>query len=331
MRITFLLFALFLFGAMQTVTAQLPVSTVTTERASLSAENEKGYLIGPGDELTGKVLGEPQFDFTATVDEDGKIEVPFFDKPVSALCHTERQLRTDISGLLAKYLKNPQLSLRVTQRNSRPPVSIYGEVRQQQQVILTRRVHLLELLSFAGGVTDKSGGMIQVFRTRPPICTDPATEAAWKASTAPGLDVPSQIYSLTDLKQGRDEANPEIMPGDIIVVPKAAPVYMTGEVVKPGEIDMPEGGLPLTQAIAMASGISREAKTKNIKIYRRKAGAPQPEVIHINYDQIKKGQEKDPMLQAFDIVEVDKAQKTIGDILLQTLTGLPNRIPIPIP
>ena len=42
----------------------------------------KGYLIGPGDEITGKVLGEKEFDFVATVDEDGKIEVPFFDKPV---------------------------------------------------------------------------------------------------------------------------------------------------------------------------------------------------------------------------------------------------------
>ena len=121
------------------------------------------------------------------------------------------------------------------------------------------------------------------------------------------------------------------MPGDIIVVPKAAPVYVTGEVVKPGEMDMPEGGLPLTQAIAMASGISREAKTKNIKIYRRKQGAPQPEVIAVNYDLIRKGQEKDPMLEPIDIVVVDKAKKSIGDILIDTLTNAPNRIPIPIP
>ncbi|MCV4725945.1 polysaccharide biosynthesis/export family protein, partial [Escherichia coli] len=56
---------------------------------SLQAQNDDargGYLIGPGDEITGKVLGEPQFDFVATVDEDGRIEVPFFDKPVDARC-----------------------------------------------------------------------------------------------------------------------------------------------------------------------------------------------------------------------------------------------------
>ncbi len=39
----------------------------------------KGYMVGPGDEITGKVLGEPQFDFVATVDEDGKIAVGFVE------------------------------------------------------------------------------------------------------------------------------------------------------------------------------------------------------------------------------------------------------------
>ena len=34
------------------------------------------------------------------------------------------------------------------------------------------------------------------------------------------------------------------------------------------------------------------------------------------------------MLQPFDIVEVDKAKKGIGDILYDVVVGLPNRIPI---
>src|SRR5829696_404534 len=162
----------------------------------LSNDAGKGYLIGPGDEITGKVLGEKDFDFVATVDEDGKIEVPFFDKPVVAKCRSERELRTDITGLLAKYLRTPQASVRVTQRNSRPPISVYGEVRQQQQFVLTRTTYLLEVISAAGGVTEKSGGTIQVFRTRPPICGDPGLANDWKTETATGLDVPSRIYSL---------------------------------------------------------------------------------------------------------------------------------------
>lgn len=288
-------------------------------------ETERGYLLGPGDEITTKVLGEEQFDFVATIDEDGRIEVPFFDKPIDAKCKTERELRTDFTNLLKRYLKNPQASVRVTKRNSRPPVSIYGEVRQQQQVDLTRRAYLLELISFAGGETEKAGGAVQVFRTRAPICTDPSAERNW---TTTGQDVPSRMYTLASLRQGREEANPEILPGDIIVVQKAAPVYVTGEVIKPGELNIPEGGLPLTQAIAMASGITREAKTKNVKIYRRKTGSPEPEVIAANYEQIKKGNQKDIMLVPFDIVEVDKAPKKFTDYLIEFATGIPNRIPI---
>ena len=271
------------------------------------------------------MLGEEQFDFVATIDEDGRIEAPFFEKAIDAKCKTERELRTDITNLLKKYLKNPQASVRVTKRNSRPPVSIYGEVRQQQQVDLTRRAYLLELISFAGGETEKAGGAVQVFRTRSPICTDPSAERNWATN---GMDVPSRMYTLASLRQGREEANPEILPGDIIVVQKAAPVYVTGEVIRPGELNIPEGGLPLTQAIAMASGITRDAKTKNVKIFRRKTGSPEPEIIAANYDQIKKGTQKDIMLVPFDIVEVDKAAKKFTDYLLEFATGIPNRIPL---
>jgi polysaccharide export outer membrane protein len=290
----------------------------------------KRILDRSGDEVTGKVLGESQFDFVATVDEDGRIEVPFFDKPVMAMCMTERDLRIEIGRLLAKYLKSPQLSVRVTQRNSRPPVSIYGEVRQQQQFTLTRRVRLLDVLSASGGVTEKSGGMIQVFHTRPPICADPAVLAEWKSDAGSGLDVPSRLYSVASLRQGRDEANPEVFPGDIIVVQKASPVYIVGEIVRPGELSIPEGGLPLTQAVAMSSGITRQAKTKSIKIYRRKPGSPQPVAMVVDYDSVRKGEAPDVMLEPFDIVEVGKAPKKFTDYLLEFAIGLPNRIPIPL-
>ena len=289
----------------------------------------KGYTLGPGDVVTGKVLGEPQFDFEATIDADGKIEIPFVDRPIQAKCKTEGELRFEVTELLKKYLKTPQVSLRATGRNSRPPVTIYGEVRSQGKFDLTRRMYLLELIAYSGGETEKSGGMVQVFRPRPPICAEPG-QADWGPTSADPSSVPSRMYSLASLRQGREEANPEVLPGDIIVVGKAAPVYITGEVMKPGEMNIPEGGLPLMQAVAMASGMNREAKTKDVKIYRRKPGTPDPQIIAVNYDQIRKGQQKDVMLEPFDIVEVGKANKSIGQIFMELLTGLPGRIPIPI-
>ncbi|MDM7922258.1 MAG: SLBB domain-containing protein [Pyrinomonadaceae bacterium] len=315
-------------GVLPIIVAAFVLALNTLGQVPAADDGGRGYLIGPGDEITGKVLGEPQFDFVTTVDENGTIEVPFFEKPVVAKCLSERDLRIEVTKLLGRYLKNPQASVRVTKRDSRPPVSVYGEVRTQQQFSLTRRAYLLEVLSTAGGVTDNSGGVVQVFRTRPPICGAGNDANDWKTEANNDLGVPSRIYSLANLRQGKDEANPEILPGDIIIVPKAAPVYVTGEVVKPGEMNIPEGGLPLTQAIAMASGITREAKTKNVKIYRRKIGAAQPEIIAANYEQIRRGEAKDILLEPFDIVEVDKAPKKFTDYLLEFVTGVPNRIPI---
>jgi len=266
-------------------------------------------------------MDEPQFNFVAEIDGDGKLQVPFFDTPIQVLCRSEKDLRTDITKLLSKYLKNPQISVRV-KRQSRPPATISGEVRNQQQIDLRREARLLELISFAGGVTADAGGMIQVFRTTPPMCGEDADENRWKAESDSGLDVPSRLYSLSNLRLGRDEANPIIYPGDVIIVQKAAPVYITGEVVSPQGIYIKEGGTSLTEAIAKVNGVQRTAKTKDIKIYRLKANSKEREIISANYDLIKKGTQKDVMLEPYDIVEVDKSKKSIAQMVLETVTGV---------
>ncbi len=294
---------------------------VLGQNVMLEPEPERGYLIGPGDEISGRVLGESQFDFVATVDEDGRFQVPFFEEGIMARCRTEKELRVVVKELLAKYLKSPQISVRVTQRNSRPPATIYGEVRQPQQVILKRQARLLDLLAFAGGVTSNAGGIVQVFQTRPPICAEPGAETAWKTETADGLDVPSRSYSLNSVKKGSEEANPIINPGDIIVVQDAAPIFIVGEVNAVGKLLLPEGGLPLTQAIAMVGGVRQGAKTKDIKIYRLKADSKDREIIAVNYDKIKKGEQKDVLLSPNDIVEVDKSKKSIAQTILEIAGG----------
>ena len=291
------------------------------QEIQVTPKPETVYLVGPGDVITGKVLGEEQFDFTATIDEDGKIEVPFFDQPIVAKCRSERELRADVTKLLSKYLRSPLVSVRVTERKSRPPATIYGEVRTPQQVLLTRKATLLELLSFSGGVTDKAGGTIKVFRTQPPLCADADVIAEYKAATVEGSDIPSQMYSLSSVRQGREESNPVIYPGDVVVVDKASPVYVVGEVNAIKEIFMTENGLSLSEAIAQAGGVNREAKTKDIKIRRLKPNSKEREIISANYDLIKKGEQKDQILEPNDIVEVGKSKKSIAQTVLEIATG----------
>lgn len=292
------------------------------QNVTVDMQKAKGYQLYPGDEITAKVLGEEQFDFVATINEDGKIEVPFFDKPIEAKCRTERELRVEITELLSKYLRSPQLSLRITDRKSRPPATIYGEVRTPQQVVLMRKASLVELLAFSGGVTEEAGGTIQVFRTQAPLCSEGTGENIWKNDSNDPTNVPSRTYSLAAVKSGREDANPIIYPGDVIVVQKASPVYITGEVTAPQGIYLKEGGMTLTEAIAKIGGVRREARTKDIKIYRLKsAGSKERDIISANYDLIKSGKQKDVMLEAYDIVEVDKAKDSIAQSILKIAIG----------
>ncbi len=314
MKIKILTLFVLVFGLSLAALAQDTDSVVVNPEP----EPQRGYLIGPNDKIEGKVLNEPQFNFTATIDQNGKFQVPFFTEGIMAKCRTEKEIRADVTQLLSKYLRDPQVTVNVTERNSRPPVNVYGEVRKNVEVTLSREANLLDMISVAGGVTDKAGGLIQVTRTRPPLCTEENDEN-WIANDG---RIPSRHYSLSSLRSGRVESNPVIYPGDIIVVPAASPIYVVGEVNVIGkEILVSDKGLPLTQAISQAGGLRREAKSKNIKIYRQVENSPNPKVISVNYEKIKDGEEKDIMLEPYDIVEVDKAKKSIAQFLLEVATG----------
>jgi polysaccharide export outer membrane protein len=268
--------------------------------------------------ITVNVLGEKDFNFVATVDEDGKFQV--FKQAVIAKCRTEKEIYTDITQLLSKYLRTPEINLNV-KRNSRPPVVVSGEIRKPVEVDLTRRATLLDMITLAGGPTNEAGGMIQVFRPTPPMCDDRAEATIWTAENSNGSDIPTRLYTYSNLKSGKEESNPEIFSGDLIVVKKASPVYVIGEVKILREILITETGLSLQEALAQAGGVSREAKTKNITIHRLKDNSKERQLIAVNYDLIKKGKQGDVVLQPEDIIEVDKAKKSVVQTVLELAMG----------
>ena len=93
-----------------------------------------------------------------------------------------------------------------------------------------------------------------------------------------------------------------------------------------GSVNAPQGiylrdRLTLSRALAMVGGARREAKISDVRIYRQKPGATDQETIKVNYEAIKKNQQPDFFLQAFDIVEVPEAGMFSGPRIVQTLLG----------
>ena len=288
---------------------------------SASVPTPKGYLLGPGDIVNVTVAGEKEYDFIATIDEDGKLEVPYPEnKPITARCMTERDLRLELSQRLEKWFRNPQVNVR-TEKHSRPPATIYGEVNNPGRIDMMRKATLLEVIAFSGGLREEAAGLVQVTRNQAPLCSTPDDRDNWKAEGETS-GAPSRTFSLAKLKLGDDGSNPTIYPGDVIYVYKAAPVYMTGEVVSAQGIYIKDGGLSLQQAIAKVGGFRREAKTSTVTVYRLKPGSlDEPQQIVVNFDQVRKGLQKDVLLQPYDVVEVGMAKDSFAKATLKALIG----------
>jgi polysaccharide export outer membrane protein len=299
---------------------------------SMDGLGVKKYLLGPGDVLDLRVYGHSDFSGALVVNDEGNVEIPFVDDPIPATCRTDREIKRDVEKALSKYLKKPQISLRVAEMRSRPPAVVFGAVRAPQRVQMQRKARLLELLAFSGGVTEQAGSLIQIFHTEPLMCPDPEDLAVVQKPVATlqatdATQVPFELYSLAELKLGKPEANPQIRPGDIVIVQETAPIYITGAVVSPQGVYLRDTKMPLSRAIAMVGGLRKEAKTSAVKIYRIKEGTQEQEQLIVNFSEIKKGKAEDIALKPYDVIEVPDGSGGLGPTLKGLLTGLVMNVP----
>ncbi len=154
------------------------------------------------------------------------------------------------------------------------------------------------------------------------MCPQPGEEA----QAAP-LDLdkaPLEIVKLSELRAGKSHANPIIRPGDYILVTEAEPVYVIGSVMAPQSVYLTEQ-LTLSRALAMVGGVRKEGKLNDVRIHRQKPGAQDQEIIHVDYNAIRKNKAPDVLLQAYDVIDVPEAgmfsSGRIGSTLLGALTG----------
>jgi len=290
---------------MVSLAAVLSVLAQEQSQVPTSATDFQGvrnYLLGPGDVLDVRVFGNPDLNTMAEIDGDGNVtSLPFLEKPIRAQCLTEKEVQKLIATAYAAYIRNPQVSVRIAQRNSRPPATLYGAVHNPMLVTMMRRVRLHELIARTGGVTERASGTVQVIHTQPEMCPEAGEVVIQRASATSSTEGQVQTYKLREL--GNESGDPFIRPGDVVVVTEGEPVYITGVVVSPGPIFMKDQ-LTLGRAIAMAGGPQRLANTNEVHVYRTKDGLIGQEDLKFNYEAIRKGRAKDVLLQPHDIIDV---------------------------
>lgn len=274
------------------------LSLVHAQESNSIEQTTRPYLLGPGDVLEVIVFGPTDINKSFQVDGDGNLNLPFLE-PLLVKCRSERQVHKDITEAYKRLIKEPQISLRLVDRNSRQPATIFGAVRQTAKVPTVKTVRLNEMIAASGGFTEKAAGTIQILHTEPVMCPEAGKEA--ESLPVNPSAIPFQVVKIADLQKG--VANPVIRSGDIVLVTEAEPVYVVGSVVSPGSI-MLRDRLTLSRALGMVGGPQKEAKLSEIRIYRQKGGPAEQEVLKFNYAAIKKNQSPDVFLQPYDVIEV---------------------------
>jgi polysaccharide export outer membrane protein len=312
------------FSQAQEPQQQEPSTAAISPSSGLDIQGSKAYLLGPGDVLDIRVFGQPELSTSsAQIDSDGNLSsLPFLETPIPAKCRTDKQVQKDIAAAYAKFINNPQVSVRIAERNSRQPATVFGAVRQSARIEMKRKVRLNELIAVSGGFTERASGTIQILHTEPLMCPEPGEEQ--EAQPIDGTKIPLQIVKIAELRGGKVGANPVIRPGDYVLVTEAEPVYITGAVASPNGVYLRDQ-LTLTRALAMVGGARKEAKLTDVKIYRQVPGSTSQEIITVDVAAIRKNQKPDFILQPYDVIEVPEAgmfsSSRIGSTLINALTG----------
>ena len=262
-------------------------------------------LIGGGDLLRISVFGVKDFDVETRVSARGNISVPLIgDVQVAGLTTDEAQAVIEKRLIDGQFMLHPQVSV-FAKEYATQGVSVLGEVQKPGIYPLLGSHGLFEVLSMAGGTTQKSGPTVTItHRSRP---NDP---------------VP---VKLGEVGKSAD-ANLEILPGDTIFVSKAGIVYVVGEVKNPSGIVIENGSdMTVLKAIAIAGGVSPTAAVNSAKLIRRSPNGTEETSIPLK--KIFAAKVTDLKLQPEDIVFVpSSAAKSVGrrglEAVLQAATGV---------
>lgn len=274
----------------------LPQSSDTTAATHASDLSQSSLLtsvpedfsklkIAPGFLLNLTVYDAAELSGSFRVDDSGNVTLPLIGAiPVEGLTITEAQSRIQTTFLKEDMLRNPQVTLNI-QQYAPFYVSVSGEVANAGKVQLMAPHSLLDVLTQAGGLTQLAGNVVQV------------------KHLVNGVSQ-TETYHYSKGSNGDSIKGVIIQNGDTIIVPRAGIVYVLGAVTRPGGYIMQEDGkLNVAQAIALAQGATRDAKTGSTRVVRQNTDGSTLE-FPVDYTAVSDGKQAPLQLQAQDIIYI---------------------------
>lgn len=231
-------------GGSQPATANETVSPQSSHL--LAGSNVK---LGVGDLIEISVFGVPDLSTKARISGSGDVYLPLIDYVHLASLTTDEaqeliQKRLQDGG----FVRGPHVSIFVSESSSQA-ITLVGEVTRPGAYPAVGDRRLFDLISTAGGLTDKAGRNVTIERRG-----DPEQKVELQLSA-----------NLTE----DTKDNVDILPGDTIIVSRAGIVYVVGDVARPSGFRIEDNGLSVLKALALAGGGNRTSALNRTKILRQ--------------------------------------------------------------
>jgi polysaccharide biosynthesis/export protein len=266
----------------QAITPQLVAqyrSEVSTDVASLMPVSLRSeleryeYRVGPGDVLSIIVYDHPELTIPAgsersaveagnTVRPDGTIFYPYIGR-VQVGGRTTDEIRTILTRRLASFITNPQVEVLVAAYRSQK-IYVSGAIGSARTLPITSvPLTFLDAISEVGGASD-NGDWHNVILNRD------------------GQKETLSLYAL--LRDGDQTQNRLLRDGDVLHVPtrETQNVAVLGQVRSPGNLNLGNERITLTDALARAGGID-EIRARPSGIFVIRVQPPESEKIATVY------------------------------------------------
>jgi polysaccharide export outer membrane protein len=168
-----------------------------------AATQDYTYLVGPGDNINIIVWRNPELSMSVPVRPDGKFSTPLIDELV-AQDKTSIAIARDIEGQLAKYVRDPVVTVIVTSFVGPydQQIRVVGEAAKPQSLPFKNQMTVLDVMIAVGGLTDfADGNAATILRAR-----------------EGGKQYAVRLKDL--IRRGDVSANVEMRPGDILIIPQ---------------------------------------------------------------------------------------------------------------
>jgi polysaccharide export outer membrane protein len=236
--------------------------------------------LGVGDLIEVSVFGVPDLSTKARISGSGDVYLPLIDYVHLADLTTDEaqeliQKRLEDGG----FVRGPHVSIFVDESASQA-ITLVGEVNHPGPYPAIGDRRLFDLISAAGGLTDRAGRNVTIERRG-----DPSQKVELQLSA-----------NMTENTQD----NVDIFPGDTIIVSRAGIVYVVGDVNHPSGFRIEDNSITVLKALALVGGSTRTSALSKTKILRETPNGIQE--IPVNLKKILYAKAPDMALVKGDVL-----------------------------